>query len=810
MKTTLAARWISLYFVMTIHLVGFAFSATVRDVPQLTLTNEGVVPKQWLFLGPFTAESGQAAMEVDFLKSATAAESQLTIEGLGADAAKIPAPDHLVRVSDCSEIVDFLDLFGLPRPTADLETAVYALCEIRAAGARDVWLLLGSDDGAKVWLNGELLHAFLGGRALRQYSDAVKLPLRAGRNLLVLKIGNRRSGWAMTARLEPSAQAAARSLLATHTDVVRNRVVGPGQPLELILSPWPKELEIAVLIEPWIADSPRSKPVVTTVAANLSQVDLPKGLNRLVMEVDGARLNAGFFVGSFSELRMAAETDLASLQVEERIALNLGTLVRRLEILERASRDEKFADEKAREVFLAANAYKAVWAAGRFRDAEAEVRRGVEPFRHRSGLHLRGFRSRIDDQPMHYRIFVPASYRPEGEALPMIVIPATVVTANRPFIASAFVAQHVEAELLAAVADKLNVGLLWPGYRMQPYGNPADFAYLDEVLAEVGQDYHIDHERISVWGSCSSGMIAAMDCIRLPERYSALALMNPVIHRLKHRFDDQGAFSILPEYQAWLKKTDPLEPLAALAGLPIWIIHNGVDPDHGPLAHSVDFGVLARALGQRPRLDLKSAGKAPHAQLIAEQFAWLAQQRRRTIDDASRARPQPTSAGSIAAVVAERFLVVRGTGGSERQRASSAAWCERWSEAWRKTCFVPCRLVDDVNLTREDSEMSNLVLIGNAATNAVWARIGPLMPLRANVDGVVIGNQRWMGRSLAMQAWWPHPEVPGRKVAFIGAGDLVAANVGAMELALDGWFDWAVWKQENGHTELVAAGHHAK
>jgi hypothetical protein len=31
-----------------------------------------------------------------------------------------------------------------------------------------------------------------------------------------------------------------------------------------------------------------------------------------------------------------------------------------------------------------------------------------------------------------------------------------------------------------------------------------------------------------------------------------------------------------------------------------------------------------------------------------------------------------------------------------------------------------------------------------------------------------------------------------------------------MELALGGWFDWAVWKQENGHTELVAAGHHVK
>ncbi len=810
MKTTFAVRWICCSIVISTQLAMVAFSATVSDIPQIKLTSEGVVPKQWLFLGPFTAESGQAALEVDFLKSTAAAESQLTIEGLGSDAAKIPAPENRVRVSDCSEVVDFLDLFGLPRPTADLETAVYAISEIRVEGAREVWLLLGSDDGAKVWLNGELRHSFLGGRALKRYSDVVKLPLRAGRNLLVLKIGNRRSGWAMATRLEPSAQAAVRTLLTTDTDVLRNRVVGPGQPLELILSPWPVELELPVRIEPWIADAALRNTSMMTTAANLPRVDLPKGLNRLTMEVDGARLNAGFFVGSFSELRLSAETALASLQVEDRIALNLGTLVRRLEILERASRDEKFPDEKAREVFLAANAYKAVWAAGRFRDAEADVRRGVEPFRHRPGLHLRGFRSRIDDQPMHYRVFVPASYRPEGAALPIIVIPATVVTANRPFIASAFVAQHVEAELLSAVAEKLGVGLLWPGYRMQPYGNPADFTHLDEVLAEVGADYHIDPERISVWGSCSSGMIAAMDCIRRPERYAALALMNPVIHRQKHRFDDQGAFSMLPEYRAWLKKADPLEPLAARAGFPIWIIHNGVDPDHGPLAHSVDFAVLARALGQRPRLDLKSTAKAPQSQLIADQFAWLVKQRRMTKDDPSPAPHQPTSAGSIAAVVAERFLVVRGTGGSERERASSAAWCERWLEAWKKTCFGPCRVVDDVDLSREEAEGSNLVVIGNAATNSVWARIGPLLPLRATSEGVVIGNQEWNGPNLAVQAWWPNPEVRGRKVAFIGGGDLTAANVGTMELALDGWFDWAVWRRENGLTELVAAGHHPK
>ena len=50
MKTPFAARWICLYFVVTTHLVGSAFSATVRDVPQLTLTNEGVVPKQWLLI----------------------------------------------------------------------------------------------------------------------------------------------------------------------------------------------------------------------------------------------------------------------------------------------------------------------------------------------------------------------------------------------------------------------------------------------------------------------------------------------------------------------------------------------------------------------------------------------------------------------------------------------------------------------------------------------------------------------------------------------------------------------------------------
>jgi type 1 glutamine amidotransferase/HEAT repeat protein len=60
---------------------------------------------------------------------------------------------------------------------------------------------LGSDDGVKVWLNGELVHANNAARGVTPGEDIVEITLRQGWNSLLLKITQGTGGWGACARL---------------------------------------------------------------------------------------------------------------------------------------------------------------------------------------------------------------------------------------------------------------------------------------------------------------------------------------------------------------------------------------------------------------------------------------------------------------------------------------------------------------------------------------------------------------------------------------------------------------------------------
>jgi lysophospholipase L1-like esterase len=84
---------------------------------------------------------------------------------------------------------------------AKTDCFVYAVTRIESPVAQTADLLLGSDDGLAVWLNGEALvnHLELA-RGLTIDQDRVSVRLRAGANVLLLKISQGMGGWGMCAR----------------------------------------------------------------------------------------------------------------------------------------------------------------------------------------------------------------------------------------------------------------------------------------------------------------------------------------------------------------------------------------------------------------------------------------------------------------------------------------------------------------------------------------------------------------------------------------------------------------------------------
>ncbi len=80
-------------------------------------------------------------------------------------------------------------------------TVGYAWTEFEVPNAIDAWLGLGSDDGIKIWLNGDLVHDRWIRRPSRVDEDIVPLHLKQGANRLLIKIQNVTIDWSFIYRL---------------------------------------------------------------------------------------------------------------------------------------------------------------------------------------------------------------------------------------------------------------------------------------------------------------------------------------------------------------------------------------------------------------------------------------------------------------------------------------------------------------------------------------------------------------------------------------------------------------------------------
>lgn len=92
-------------------------------------------------------------------------------------------------------------LMDLLKTLGGEQRVAYARTWIRSETEQPARLELGTDDGVKVWLNGNLVHANNVIRGLKPGSDKVNVTLNSGWNLLLLKVTQFNQGWEFCARL---------------------------------------------------------------------------------------------------------------------------------------------------------------------------------------------------------------------------------------------------------------------------------------------------------------------------------------------------------------------------------------------------------------------------------------------------------------------------------------------------------------------------------------------------------------------------------------------------------------------------------
>lgn len=102
------------------------------------------------------------------------------------------------READGYNGIDFQAEFG---PVTDV--VAYAYRDIESSEDRRVELKVGSDDGIKIWINGEIVLTNHVRRALQPGDDAVIVTLRSGINKLLVKVEQAAGEWGFMLRMDP-------------------------------------------------------------------------------------------------------------------------------------------------------------------------------------------------------------------------------------------------------------------------------------------------------------------------------------------------------------------------------------------------------------------------------------------------------------------------------------------------------------------------------------------------------------------------------------------------------------------------------
>ena len=145
--------------------------------------------EQWLVVGPFANDGGAGFDKAYGPEQAKSFDRAGSYDGL-------PGKVQWQAAKAEDGVVNFLNCFETKE-----NVCCYAFTKIKAAKAMRVKLLVGSDDGVKIWLNGEQVHANPADRALTKDEDTVDVKLKEGDNDLLVKVLQGGGDWSLSVKL---------------------------------------------------------------------------------------------------------------------------------------------------------------------------------------------------------------------------------------------------------------------------------------------------------------------------------------------------------------------------------------------------------------------------------------------------------------------------------------------------------------------------------------------------------------------------------------------------------------------------------
>jgi len=238
------------------------------------------VPTKWVVVGPYANPYGSDSSEKILLEDLLSEEATLRL-----------VPGMTVKGCIAKEVVGD-DLTGVDFNAAFgggpfNHTVAYAYCEIPEPDACDLFADFGSDDGARVWLNGVEIHRHVGSRAVDLDSDHFNAHLQKGVNRLVVKVETGNGGWGFAMRLQDAESRVAAKRLALRANLYE-RDLGPEEGGFLLTNRFPaivwRRADASLVIA--------AKPLkVQWFGPDLQEVDAPTAEGRYFAYVESETID---------------------------------------------------------------------------------------------------------------------------------------------------------------------------------------------------------------------------------------------------------------------------------------------------------------------------------------------------------------------------------------------------------------------------------------------------------------------------------------------------------------------------------------
>ncbi len=149
------------------------------------IKNRGDFITGWWFVGPFNNEN-RIGFDKKYAPETCAFDSTMVFKGEGNQQLKWSRYNNTAN--------GYLDL-GRSFHADPKKAVAYAYTTVNSSENKTCKLGLGSNDGIKVWVNGNLLHANKANRKAEVNQDAVTVPLKKGENTILVKIDKVSNGW---------------------------------------------------------------------------------------------------------------------------------------------------------------------------------------------------------------------------------------------------------------------------------------------------------------------------------------------------------------------------------------------------------------------------------------------------------------------------------------------------------------------------------------------------------------------------------------------------------------------------------------